>query len=99
MAERNNDKGLITWICTLITLIVSWGFVAGMFGTFFSTGSMDSWWSLAWGVAGLIAAIYLTWHGVMILLGRQENTWLFVGVAFVAGILGGILMLIAKLLN
>ncbi len=95
----NNDKGFITWILTLITLILSWGFVAGMFTTFFSTGDFDSWWSLIWAIIGLIAAIYLTWHGIMILIGKAANTWVFVIVAFVAGIIGGILMLIAKILN
>ncbi len=102
---RGNDKGFITWIFTLITLILNIGVLAAAWGTFgagidgasLSGGDIAA---LIWGIITLIAAVYLWWHGIMILIGRAENTWTFVIVAFFAtSIIGGILMLIAKILN
>ncbi len=101
---RGNDKGFITWIFTLITLILNIGILAAAWATFgtgfdgaFSGGDITA---LIWGIVTLIAAVYLWWHGIMILIGKGENTWTFVIVAFFAtAIIGGILMLIAKILN
>lgn len=99
MGKKNNDKGVITWIFTLITLILSLGFVAAMFGAAFGGGGVAIW-ALVLAIVGIVAGIYLWWHGIMILLGIAENTWLFVIVAFFASaLIGGILMLVAKILN
>ncbi len=103
-----NDKGIITWIFTLMTLILSLGFVAATWGTFINnltniSSDVDVVGYIFWGLAALVLlmfSVYLWWHGIMILLGIGQNTWTFVIVAFIgAAIIGGILMLIAKLIN
>jgi len=103
MGKKGNDKGFITWIMTLITMILSVGFVIGAITSFATliSGGFGTWAivSLTLAIIGLFAAIYIVWHGTMILLGKGENTWTFVILAFFAGVIGGILMLIAKILN
>ncbi len=96
MGKRNNDKGFITWIMTLVTLILVGG-TAITFITLASTGSGT--WAIVMSILVSMLGIYIFWHGIMILLGKAENTWVFVIACFIAGIIGGILMLIAKILN
>ncbi len=96
MGKRNNDKGFITWIMTLVTLIIVGASAIGWITGAATTGT---WWAITMSVIVSLTGIYVFWHGIMILLGRAENTWVFVIVCFFAGIVGGILMLIAKILN
>ncbi len=103
---RNNDKGFITWLFTIITLVIAVIALAGAWGTFgavfddagFSDAGAVV--ALIWGILQVFLTVYLLWHGIWIILGKASNTWTFVIAAFVgAALIGGILMLIAKILN
>lgn len=96
MAERNNDKGVITWVFTIINLIL----VGGVALTVITAGvALDSWVAIGVGIILIFLAVYVIWHSIMIILGKAANTWLYVVVSFLGSFVGGILMLIAKILN
>ncbi len=103
---KNNDKGLITWIFTIVVLVLSLGALGAFWGGFTaqlsdtSIADAGSIILLIFAILELFLIIYLWWHGIMILIGKGTNTWTFIIAAFLgAAIIGGVLMLIAKLLN
>ncbi len=103
---KNNDKGFITWLFTIITLVISVLTLIGSwsgFGAVFSEAGFDDFGAiilLIWGIIQIFLMVYLLWHGTLIILGKASNTWTFVAAAFLgAALIGGILMLIAKILN
>ncbi|NQX83553.1 MAG: hypothetical protein HRS50_02485 [Mycoplasmataceae bacterium] len=94
---KKNDKGLITWIFTLINLIIGGSVALGLIGAAISTGTILT---IVLSVIWVLLGIYFIWHSVMILLGTKSNTWFYVVVSFIiSAIVGGILMLIAKIIN
>ncbi|NOQ50197.1 MAG: hypothetical protein GQ557_00835 [Mycoplasmataceae bacterium] len=90
------DKGFLTRLFTLITLFLSLAWTAAMFSLAFISIEI-SLWALILGIIALIAVIYLWIHGIKILIGVEKNTYLFVFMGLISsGLVGGILMLIAK---
>ncbi len=96
MAERNNDKGFITWIFAIINLVLSGAVAVGFLTSAALTGEI---WAIIMTIVWCALAVYVIWHSVMIILGKASNTWLYVIVSCFASLIGGILMLIAKILN
>ncbi len=106
MAERNNDKGLITWIATIINLVVGFMFAIGLIGGCISTlfdFNIDDpafWSTLILAIIWACFAWYWIKRSILILLGKESNTWVYVAVSFgMSALIGGIAMLIAKILN
>lgn len=106
MAERNNDKGLITWIMTIINLCLGLGFaittLAWLISTVidFDVKNEYFWTSLVIVIVWALFSWYWIKRSIMIILGKGANTWVYVGVSFImSALIGGTLMLIAKILN
>ncbi len=100
--KLKNGKGLFTSVCTLITLILTLVFTGALISfSSLGTGKENGGWIiiLIFAVISLLATVYLYWHGIKILFGVDRNTWLYVFVSFFAFFFGGVLMLIAKILD
>ncbi len=99
MAKK--DKGFITWLFTIIALVLGFATAIASIGLAWDslTGSVAIG-ELILSIIWLLLAIYFIWHGFMIVLGKASNSWLFVVLAFfAAALVGGILMLIAKIID
>lgn len=106
MAERNNDKGLITWVATIVNLVVgiifALGLIGGCISTLFDFDVADPafWTTLVLAIVWACFAWYWIKRSILIILGKEANTWVYVVVSFfMGGLIGGIAMLIAKILN
>ncbi len=94
---KSKDKGFLTWLFAIISLVLGAGAAIGIVtGTALSGGL----WGIIIAIVWIFLAAYFIWHSVMIILGKASNSWLYVIMAFVcAAVIGGILMLIAKLID
>ncbi len=109
MAERNNDKGFITWIMTIINLVLGAVFAGGLLiGSIVEIvdviGNGGDILGMIMTIIMLIVWACFAWYwikrSIMIILGKEANTWVYVAVSFfMSAIIGGVLMLIAKILN
>lgn len=94
---KKNDKGFITWLFAIISLVLGAAeAVAIITGAALSGGL----WAIIGSIIMILLAAYFIWHSVMIIIGKGSNSWLYVVMAFVcAALIGGILMLIAKIID
>lgn len=98
---KKNDKGFLTWLFAIISLVLGAAVaVASIVGAITllihpAGHGVGIFFAIVW----LLLSIYFIWHSVMIILGRASNSWLYVIMAFVCTFVGGILMLIAKIIE
>ncbi len=94
---KSKDNGFLTWLFAIISLVLGAGTaIAIITGTALNGGLGIIIIAIVW----ILLAAYFIWHSVMIILGKASNSWLYVIMAFVcAAVIGGILMLIAKLID
>ncbi len=98
MAKGKNDKGFLTWLFAIISLILGIGQAIAIITSVSVSGSEIV--AIIVSIIMAILAIYFIWTSVMIIIGKASNSWLYVVMAFIcAAIIGGILMLIAKLID
>lgn len=95
------DKGFLTWLFAIISLVlgaaVAIAAIAGAITSF--TDEDVAVVQLVLSVIWLLLNVYFIWHSVMIIIGKSSNSWLYVVMAFVCTFVGGILMLIAKIIE
>lgn len=107
MAERNNDKGLITWIAAIVNLvfgiITALVLLGAIFGVVFGSENLDV---IDWIFQVILAIIWacVAWYWIkrtiLIILGKAANSWPYAILSFfMGGLIGGIAMTIAKILN
>ncbi len=98
MNKLKKGKGLFTTICTIITLVLT--ILTGITLIGVAAAPNDGWiTATVFAILSICATVYLYWHGIKIITGIDRNTWLFVFISFFAGFFGGILMLIAKIID
>ncbi len=94
---KKKDKGFLTWLFAIISLVIGAGAAIAIITGFGLSGGIVS---IIIAIVWALLAAYFIWHSVMIILGKASNSWLYVVMAFVcAALIGGILMLIAKIID
>ena len=101
---KGNDKGFLTWVFTIINLVIGAGVSIGLVsGAITGLVNGDNNWAIGLlivAILDIMVGVWFVWRSVMIILGIASNSWAYVIVSFfISAIIGGVLMLIAKLLN
>ncbi len=95
---KKNDKGFLTWLFAIISLALGAAEAAGIIigANILGSGIVPA----IITIIMILLAAYFIWHSIMIIIGKGSNSWLYVVMAFIcAAIIGGVLMLIAKIID